>query len=222
MSHPPGQRLAVLARQRSDYRILVGVPPAEPAHWAVAAAVTEQTVRVEGHGDIPLAEVKAFIVAYPHGQVIDCELVDLPWPDGMTGLSPGQRRYPHVLQLADLREGQKYIQVRYGRSLLRPHDRHHYSTTLTNISGQRVRVLRFAGYARTREGWMLNSVSGTFYSAQEFREWYGLGQEELLDPGESACDPNNYGGIPGLWAYYCQAEDGKKFIAGDVLESGPG
>jgi hypothetical protein len=64
----------------------------------------------------------------------------------------------------------------------------------------------------------LSAVTGTFYSGCEFCEWYGLGDREWLGPGESACDPNNYGGPPMLWACYCQAEDGKEFVAGGVLE----
>jgi len=32
-----GQRLAVLARQRPDYQMMVGVPPREPASWAIVS-----------------------------------------------------------------------------------------------------------------------------------------------------------------------------------------
>lgn len=214
----PGQRLAALARQRSDYRMLVGVPPGEPDSWAVVSRVTDDTATVEGHGKILLGQVKAFVVAYPNGQMIDCELAGLLPPAGMTGLARGRRQHHDVLHPADLEAGGKYVEVKYGRSDSKPNERGHYSTTLTNISGQRVRVLRFAGYARTPDGWTLNTVTGTFYSAREFCQWYGLGEKEWLGPGKSACDPNNYGGPPMLWAYYCQAEEGEEFVAGGVLE----
>jgi hypothetical protein len=214
----PGQRLAVLARQRSDYRMLAGVPPDEPASWAVVSRVTDDTATVEGHGDIPLGQVKAFVVAYPNGQMLDCELAGLPPPAGMTGLARGRTQHLDVLRPADLEAGRKYIEVKYGRSASKPNEPGHYSTTLTNVSGRRVRVLRFAGYARTPEGWTLNTVTGSFYSAREFREWYGLGENEWLGSGESACDPNNYGGPPVLWAYFCQSEDGEEFVAGGVVE----
>ena len=92
------------------------------------------------------------------------------------------------------------------------------STTLTNVSGQRLRVLRFAGYVRTPLGWILHTVTGGFFSADEFREWYGLGEGEWIEADGSARDPNNYGGPPVLWAYYCLAEDGTEFVAGGVLE----
>jgi hypothetical protein len=214
----PGQRLAVLARQRPDYQMLVGVPPALPTAWATVSRVVEGHLTVESHGDIVLEEVKAFIVAYPNGQVVDCELAGLPLPPMMSGLQPGRNREKNILRLTDLKEGQKYIQVKYGRSGVQPHDRSHYSTTLTNISEQRIRVLRFAGYTKGPEGWRLNTVTGTFYSAEEFWNWYELGQKEWIGPGESVTDPNNYGSPPMLWVYFCQAEDGKEFIAGKVLE----
>jgi len=180
--------------------------------------VSDEAATVEGHGDIPLGQVIAFIVAYPNGQMIDFELVGLLPPRGMTGLTRGRRQNHHVLQPAELEAGTQFIEVKHGRSASKPKERGHYSTTLTNICGQRVRVLRFAGYTRTPEGWTLNTVTGGFYSAQEFREWYGLGENEWLAPRESACDPNNYGGPPVLWAYFCQTEDGKDFIAGGVLK----
>lgn len=213
-----GQRLAVLVNQRPDYRILVGVPPAEPVSWAVVSQMAGDHLTVEGHGDILLAEVKAFVVAYPNGQIIDCEFAGLLPPHRMTGLQPGRNKHGDILRADDLVEGRKYIQVTYGRSVLRPQDRNHYSTKLTNISEKRVRVLRFAGYIRMPQGWRLNTVTGTFYSALEFREWYGLAQDEWVEPSQSVTDPNNYGSPPVLWAYYCQAEDGKEFIAGGVLE----
>lgn len=154
----PGHRLAVLAHQRSDYRMLVGVPPSKPVFWAVVSRVTDDIATVEGHGNIPLEQVNAFVVSYPSGQMIDYELAGLLPPTGMTG------------------------------------------------------------YARTQDGWTLSTVTSTFYSAREFCEWYGLGEKEWLGAGESACDPNNYGGLPMLWAYHCEAEDGEEFIAGNVLE----
>jgi hypothetical protein len=214
----PGERLAVLMRQRSDYNVLVGVPPDRPDHWASASGLTTDAVTVEGHGNIPLVEVRAFVVSYPGGQLVDCEPVGLPVPAGFTGLVRGQRSDHDVLQPADLKEGRNYIEVKYGRSALKPNDASHYSTTLTNISGKRIKVLRFAGYALTPGGWKLHTVTGGFYSAQEFREWYGLGPKEWIGPGESATDPNNYGSPPVLWAYYCRTEDGQEFVAGGVLE----
>lgn len=207
-SNSPGQRLAVLTRNRPNYRVLIGLPPGRPVSWAVASRVDDDIVTVEGRGEIPLADVRAFAVMYANGLAVDCELAGLPLPPGMTGRSPR-------LQLDDLEEGRKYVRVTYGSSGF-PEELDHYSTIVTNVSRQRVRVLKFASYARTPDGWRLNTATGTYYTAQDFRQWYGRG--DWLVPEEAADDNNNWGGPPILWAYFCEAEDGKKFVAGGVLE----
>jgi hypothetical protein len=192
------------------------VPPEAPASWAAATGLRGDAVAVDGHGEAPLAEVRAFVVAYPGGQLVDCELADLPDPPGVVGGVEG--RDDDILHDARLEEGRRYVAVEYGPSELRPGEPGCYSTTLTNVSGQRIRVLRFAGYKRIPGGWLLHTISGTFFSSDEFREWYGL-EGEWVGPGQSATDHNNYGGdLPVLWAYYCQAEDGTEFVAGGVLD----
>ena len=214
----PSERFRVLAAERNDYSLLVGIPLSAPTRWAKVTKMNDGTLTVDGHGTLQVSEVQAFIVAYPNGQMIDCNAGGLPLPKGITGLFPSVDADVDTLQLADIEPGEKYIQVEYGPSLLRPHDRSHYSTTLTNISGERIRVNRFAGYAKTSKGWKLFTVTKQFYSAEEFRQWYGLGNNEWIVPGQSASDPNNYGSPPVLWAYYCECESGKRFVAGSVLE----
>jgi hypothetical protein len=65
---------------------------------------------------------------------------------------------------------------------------------------------------------MAHPVPKQFYSAAEFREWYGLGSSEWIEPGQAVSDPNNYGSPPVLWAYYCELASGQQFIAGGALE----
>lgn len=38
----------------------------------------------------------------------------------------------------------------------------------------------------------LNTVTGKYFTAEEFKEWYGQ-SGDWLEPGQSATDPNNYG-----------------------------
>jgi hypothetical protein len=128
-------------------------------------------------------------VAYPNGQMVDYELAGLPLPLELTGLSPARTRDSDVLHETDLEKGREYLTVRYGPSQLEPNDRSHYSTTLTNISAKQIKVLKFAGYTRMGKEWRLSTVTGTFYSGQEFREWYGLGRKQSIGPGETATDP---------------------------------
>ena len=103
----PGRRLAVLMRQRPDYMVFVGVPPLTPDRWAAAPRLAGDAVEVEGYGNVPLAEVRAFVVAYANGQFVDCELAELPEPAGLVGFGPQRRREDDVLKDADLEEGRK-------------------------------------------------------------------------------------------------------------------
>lgn len=213
------QRLLALAKQRSDYRIMVGIPLAAPTEWAKVVKVDDDTIDIETLGTRNLSEVGTFFVAYPNGQLIDVETCGLHLPKGTTGLwGASSNETNDVLHDGDLAVGKKRVRIEYGECAARPNDPEHYSTTLTNLTDQRIKVLRFAGYHRYEDDWKLATVTRKFYSAEEFREWYGLGKEEWIAPGKSVADPNNYGGRPVLWAYYCKTESGETFIAGDVLE----
>ena len=52
--NPLGQRLAMLGNQRPDYRIVVGVPPQEPASWALVSQIDGDRLLIEGHDAIAL------------------------------------------------------------------------------------------------------------------------------------------------------------------------
>lgn len=211
-------RLGRLIVQRADYQVFIGVPLAEPKEWTAATPMGKDSLDVQGFGIIRVADVRAFAVAYPNGQLVDSELCGLPWPKNLTGLWPASRAVSDELRLEELEPGHDYIRVSYGPSATRPRDRSYYTTTLKNISPERIRILRFAGYSRDAERWHLTTVTRQFYSAEEFREWYGLESTEWIEPGQDVSDPNNYGTPPVLWAYYCESASGRQFVAGGVLE----
>lgn len=211
-------RLRRLVVQRADYQILIGVPLADPKDWAAATPKGQDDLEVEGFGILHVTEVRAFAVAYPNGQLVDSELCGLLWPKNLSGLRPASRAVSDVLHPDELKPGSDYILVSYGPSTTRPRERSYYTTTLKNISAERVRILRFAGYRQTGDSWSLSTVTKRFYSADEFREWYGLGPNEWIEPGQTVGDPNNYGTPPVLWAYYCETASGKHFVTGGVLE----
>ena len=215
------QRLRAYAVQRDDYKFYVGIPFSDPEAWAKVLKVTAQTVVVEDRGEVLLEQIRAFLVTYPNGQVVDDVSVPgrylLP-PPGVQSLRASEKRRTGILTAADLELGKQFIAIAFGKCVLRPHDPGYYSTRLTNISNHRVRILRFAAYANTKSGWRLSTVTRGFYTAEEFRVWYGLSGGEWIEPGRSVCDDNNYGGFPMLWAYDCESEDGAWFIAGEVIQ----
>jgi hypothetical protein len=120
------------------------------------------------------------------------------------------------LTIADLQEGHSRIKVKFGKSTSEPDSRDNYSTTLTNVSGERIRVLKFGGYSKTKNGFSLNTISSRFFTAEDFVDWYGQ-QGDWIEPGQSLTVHNNYGSRPCIWAYYCETEGGSKLIAGGVV-----
>lgn len=207
--------IAKLLSQERDYQIFIGVPFNRPSQWTRAQRSGNELL-VENES-IDLAQIGAFIFAYQNGQIVDCELGGLGWfPPGISGLdrAPGPPE-SDVLTERDLQEGRLYVEITYGKGA---ESKKHYSTAVLNKSPGRLRVTKFGGYTPVRlgTGYKLNTVTGKYYSAEEFREWYGQ-NSQWLEPGQSATDPNNYGGVPVLWAYYFETEDGHQFVAGEVL-----
>jgi hypothetical protein len=213
-----GQRLLAHSRDRNDYRLFVGVPPATPIAWVEVVRIDDSSATLRDSQALELSEVTAYFVAYPSGALVDYQCPNkLPvpaWVKYPENSGPIDRE---ILTAADLKEGLSLVRVQFGKSTSQPRSRHHYSTTLTNVSGRRVRVLKFGGYTKAGSSFSLNTITSRFFTAEDFKEWYGQ-KGEWIDPGQSVTDPNNYGSPPVLWAYYCEAEGGKRFLTGGVIE----
>jgi len=216
----PGFRLRRLIAQRPDYLVFVGVPISSPARWAVATSEGRNCLRVEGEGLVSTSKVKAFTVAYPNHQLVEHDTHGLPLPDGVMATWSASREDFDTLQEQDIERGRAFLRISHAGRSSDAEGRDCFATTLRNISSERIRVLRFAGYAKTGTSWSLDTVTGQFFSAGEFQAWYGLGSREWIEPGEAVVDHNNYGAPPSLWAYYCESSSGEQFIAGEVRRGG--
>ncbi len=212
-----GVRLAKLLKQRNDYIVWIGVPLNNPTRWQLAVAKGEHVI--VDRKNVSLNDIKAFIVTYPSGVVVDQVFVSTisSLPPGVRGMDIQKGQQHDVLTDKDIHSGNQYVQVTFGPSTNKPDDPDCYSTSLRNISKHRLKIQKFGGYnVETSGTYSLNNIARRYYSEKEFKEWYGQ-QTDWLEPGAIATDHNNYGGRPVLWAYYCQTDDGKTFIAGSVL-----
>jgi hypothetical protein len=213
-----GQRLLAHSRDRSDYRLFAGLPAAAPANWVEVARIDDSSVTFRNSQALDLSEVTAYLVVYPSGTLVDYRCPNgLPIPEWVKYPEKSGPPERETLTAADLKEGVALVRVEFGKSTSQPDSRHHYSTTLTNVSGKRVRVLKFGGYTKGGNAFSLNTITARFFTAKDFKEWYGQ-HGEWIEPGQSVTDPNNYGGPTCLWAYYCEVEDGKKFLTGGIIE----
>jgi hypothetical protein len=207
---------------RRDYTFWIGMPLARPTAY-VRAEPRDGGLAIDGKA-VDLDAVTSWLVVYPNGEPLDSAGPALPRPPGVgQGLAPRADAAQgstegEILDLATLTYGAKWIRVTYGPSKAKPSSRNDYATTLENVSRERVRVARFCGYRRLQgDRWKLDTVTRELYDAAQFRAWYGL-RGEWIEPGGSVTDPDNYGGRPSLWAYFCETEGGERLVAGGVIE----
>ena len=211
-------RLLTYFDEERDLQFFVGVPLESPTLWTRVVKLENGLLVTEDGQRLPVEDARRFVVAYPNGELLDRIGSTTSLPGRVHGRNEAGEPESDTLTRADLAEGNRFIRVTYDPSKRKPKDPSCYSTTLTNISDQRVRVTKFGGYHRQEAQWVLSTVSGGFFTAGQFRAWYGMGDRDWLEPGQAASDPDNYGSRPVLWAYYCETESGHKFIAGGILE----
>jgi len=195
-----------------DYKYFVGVPLNAPKEWKQAKTVGK-TLSIE-NDQVDLDEIMAFIVAYPNGKVLSAHREFFPLPEGTKFIETKLTPRKDILDLSMLKEGSAFVKISYSPSSSQRIKSDHYSTSIRNISDQKIRVIKFGGFTKSGEVYRLNTISGDYFPADDFINWYDAPKNGWLQPGTTVSDPNNYGGGNGYWVYYFETEDGKKFAAG--------
>jgi hypothetical protein len=118
-----------------------------------------------------------------------------------------------TLDWADLKAGKNLVDVQHRRN---PGDRQkpYYSTSITNRSTEKIRIDRFGTYIQKGNTLVLHSITGGFFSSQQFQEWYDLGNSQWIEPGQVVTDSNNHSNLGAYWGYFGTTASGKKFVAG--------
>ena len=199
---------------RDDYILYVAWPLEDPAEWKKADYIDKDHVELEGE-KIMIKDVDDYLILYPSGNILEITLKDLRLPGEAKIMEREERSY-ETLRVEDLKAGNKFVEITFGKSTRSPESPDHYSTTLKNIADERIKIYKFAGFSRIDGEWLINTINNNFFSEDDFKDWYGL-EDGWLEPNESATDHNNYGSPPVLWAYYFETESGEKHIAGEVL-----
>ena len=210
-SQPKLSGLELYLSQDRSYLYYVGMPLHRPQQWALAQAQGKD-LNVEGH-PVLLPEITAYVIAYPGSkQVIDSRTSGLPLPEGVNpGLYSRRNRSRGVIDPGKL---DPRVLVTHGPSRGKGEEEH-YCTKLKNEHNEKVRVLRFGAYVKSKGAWTLHTVTGAHYSADQFCEWYGLGESGWMKPGHTVSDLNNYGAGPLIWVYFCVDESRNEFMAGE-------
>lgn len=89
----------------------------------------------------------------------------------------------------------------------------YYITQIRNNLDHKVKITKFGGYYIEGNYLILNNIIDSYYSHEQFNEWYFVKNNGWISPNEVVSDPNNYGG-QGNWIYFCEDEKGNTFIIG--------
>lgn len=212
----PGMRLMHYLQGGRSLQAFIGVPYKSPERWVKVSCVAEGRILCDDGQIVDPRQIQTFIVAYSNGELLDCEQVIFPWPDGIHEPKRTPRSID-TITLNELADGSQFVRVTHSPSRMPKTDKHYYSTTLTNLTDQRVQVLKFAGYTQiSGDKYQVRTITGGYFTAEQFRAWYGLNERKWIEPGQSVCDPENYGGPGTLWAYFCRTESGDEFVVGAI------
>ena len=206
-----------LKRDRG-YLIYVGTPLSSPNEWTRIRELEGDVLVSEDGRRLRLKDVVSVLVAYSNGEILDYANTFQPLPEDVHFIEEYDEPVENVLDPAEMASGSNYVEVKHGTPRKDADGRWTYSTKLKNVSNERVRILQFGGYALIDGQWKLHTINQGFFSGEQFRSWYGLGKDEWILPGQTFEDPDNYGGRPVIWAYFCEMESGEKFIAGAELK----
>lgn len=120
-----------------------------------------------------------------------------------------------------LARGARQVTVSHGPASFKD-GKKHYATCLANVSNKRVRVRMFGGFNKASGSYALANYTRQWFTSRDFIDWYGVAGDGWIQPGETVTDPNNWGGSDeGFWAYWCEDEDGQRFIALGMHASSP-
>jgi hypothetical protein len=120
----------------------------------------------------------------------------------------------------DLEVGKSWLSVNHHSNF---EDRHkpYYSTSITNQSTEAIQIDRFGTYIQKGKTLVLHSITGGFFSSQQFQEWYQLGESNWIEPGQIVTDPNSHSQLGVYWAYFGTSASGQKFVAGSAWNGKP-
>lgn len=209
-------RLLTYLQQNLNYKCFIGYPLSNPRQWIqITKCNTSKLFREQDEFNIK--DVHSFIITYPSGEILDSELVFEPLPQGAYYIQDEEKRKSEILIPEHLSFGNKFLKVSHKKET-NERRKGYYSTTLINVSQQKVKVTKFAAYSYYKGMYVLSTITGGYFSEQQFKEWYNIDRDGWIKSGQSVKDPNNYGSGNEYWVYFCINETGQDFVAGGLFE----
>lgn len=168
---------------------------------------------VGAQAEVNKDRLRGYLVTYQSGEIVDHYRARGVLPDCV-----------HFMEGPVFRDnGEKFkkrmvdssmVEISHGGSPAWAEESTYYSTSITNVSSERLRVTKFVGLWR-RFGFLPYSEDGSgYYSPRQFIEWFRVpGKDGWIEPEESVSDPENWSEGAGIWAYFFETESGRRFIS---------
>ncbi len=211
-------RLRAYLQQFPEYRVMLRMPDrrGDASAWMEVVRVDGDILTTRESVSIAWPEAGSVLIVYPNGDILYAHGDCFPPPDGCRFLTYDETNIRVTYPQLD--EGNAYLRVTYNRTPIPQKGQQLYSTTLTNISAEPIRVVRFCPMEPGRDA----CVGGMVYTAEQFHAWYGMAEgQPWVEPGQSVSDDSNFGDPPILWAYFFETPSGKKMVAGNQLKRFP-
>ena len=197
-----------------NYVLYVGYPLDKPDHWIKVIDINENLLNLGLPGPVRVEDVRSYIATYPNGEILNLENIFYPFPDSVHALKSGEKSSAPVILNDDLiQKGKNLVKITYDYSQMDNQGEIYFSTILTNISNQEIRIEQFTTVCENNGHYYRNTAAVIDSSVQPFQNWKSITNLYWINPGQSVTDPHNYGGVQAHWAFFCQTEDADFFIA---------
>lgn len=187
------------------------------SRWYKMDVLEERSVLIEGER-IPLGKIKALVVSYESGELIDeyGKFNDLP--EGVEELRDSGIKSDKRVGFNRVDLGSSIIEIKNIKNKRHP-SKYHYITEITNRSDSPIQVIKFAGYTLVNNRQTFQTDFNSIYSQSQFNDWFDVNEKGWIEPGETVSDPNNYGSGNAYWLYFCKNREGDDFIIGKKMPS---
>lgn len=185
--------------------------------WYKVEGLMDELVILEAT-KFPVKKISALIVAYSSGELLDESGKADYLPKGVSEVRDSGIKDDNELALEQVDLTGTILEI--GHLSNKKHPRKgHYITEITNRTGSPMQIIKFGGYDSENGKLLLSTVTDSFYTQEQFNEWFNVQNDGWIEPGETVRDPNNYGSGDAYWVYFCQNREGKSFIIGSRMPS---
>ncbi|MCE3296017.1 MAG: hypothetical protein K0R65_1731 [Crocinitomicaceae bacterium] len=209
-SEPPEQKILKFTEYENRFRYFLLIDKS----WREGVFSTPDFFTKAGHQKI--TDLKHFIVTYRDGQIAYESAEFENYPKEISWMTEG-RTNDECFTKEELTSGNHLFQINFSKSVIMSDDPAYYETKITNLSTERAKVIKFAGFKKTAVNcYEINNSTGDFFNAIDFNNWYMDKPDFWIHPGDTVSDPINYGGERNNWAYQVKTESGETFWFGNI------